>query len=46
VVESQEAELEEAAFAELVEFLRAAVLIVYEELGAARASLPAPQSGH
>jgi hypothetical protein len=46
VVESQEAEVEEEAFAELVEFLRAAVLIVYEELGAARASLPAPQSGH
>jgi len=46
VVESQEAEVEEEAFAELVEFLRAAVQIVYEELGAARASLPAPQSGH
>ena len=46
LADSQETDVEEAAFAELVEFLRAAVQIVYEELGAARASLPAPQSGH
>lgn len=45
-VGSEEAEVEEAAYAELVEFVRAAVQIVYEELGAARASVPAPQSGH
>jgi hypothetical protein len=45
-VGSESSEAEEEAYAELVEFLRAAVQIVYEELGAARASLPASQSGH
>ncbi len=45
-VGSESPEAEEEAYAELVEFLRAAVQIVYEELGAARASVPAPQSGH
>jgi Xaa-Pro aminopeptidase len=43
---SESPEVEEEAFVELVEFLRAAVQLSYEELGAARASLPAPQSGH
>jgi len=45
-VGSAEAEVEEEAYAELVEFVRAAVQITYEELGAARAAVPAPQSGH
>jgi uncharacterized protein YgfB (UPF0149 family) len=45
-VGSESGEAEEEAYAELVEFLRAAVQIVYEELAAARASLPAPRSGH
>jgi len=45
-VGSEDAEVEEEAYAELVEFVRAAVQIVYEELGVARASVPAPQSGH
>jgi uncharacterized protein YgfB (UPF0149 family) len=45
-VGSESLDEEESAYAELVEFVRAAVQIVYEELGAARASLPAPQSGH
>lgn len=45
-VGSEADDVEEEAYAELVEFLRAAVQIVYEELGAARASVPAPQSGH
>ena len=45
-VGSESSEAEEAAYAELVEFVRAAVQFVYEELGAARASLPASQSGH
>lgn len=45
-VGSEDAEVEEEAYAELVEFVRAAAQIVYEELGAARASVPAPQSGH
>jgi uncharacterized protein YgfB (UPF0149 family) len=45
-VGSEEAEVEEAAYAELVEFVRAAVQITYEELGGARAGVPAPQSGH
>jgi uncharacterized protein YgfB (UPF0149 family) len=46
VAGSDEADAEEEAFAELVEFLRAAVQIVYEELGAARAGWPVSQSGH
>jgi hypothetical protein len=45
-VGSEPGEAEEEAYAELVEFLRAAVQIVYEDLGAVRSSLPAPQSGH
>lgn len=45
-VGSEALEVEEEAYAELVEFLRAAVQIVYEELGAARASVPVSQSGH
>jgi uncharacterized protein YgfB (UPF0149 family) len=45
-VGSEDAEAEEEAYAELVEFVRAAVQIVYEELGVARAGVPAPQSGH
>jgi hypothetical protein len=45
-VGTEEPEVEEEAYAELVEFLRAAVQIVYEELGAARASVPEPQTGH
>jgi len=45
-VGSEETEVEEEAYAELVEFVRAAVQIAYEELGAARAAMPASQSGH
>lgn len=45
-VGSEATEAEEDAYAELVEFVRAAVQITYEELGALRASQPAPQSGH
>ena len=45
-VGSEEPEVEEAAYAELVEFVRAAVQVTYEELGAARASVPVSQSGH
>jgi uncharacterized protein YgfB (UPF0149 family) len=45
-VGSEDVEAEEEAYAELVEFVRAAVQIVYEELGVARAGVPAPQSGH
>lgn len=39
-------DVEESAYVELVEFLRAAVQIVYEDLGAARASVATSQSGH
>ena len=45
-VGSDDGEAEEEAYAELVEFVRAAVQIAYEELGTSRASMPAPQSGH
>jgi len=45
-VGSESPDVEEEAYVELVEFVRAAVQIVYEELGAVRASMPAPQSGH
>jgi len=45
-VGSEDAEAEEDAYAELVEFVRAAVQIVFEELGVARAGVPVPQSGH
>lgn len=43
---AEDAEVEEEAYAELVEFLRAGVQIVYEELGATRASLPSSRTGH
>ena len=45
-VGSESVEVEEEAYAELVEFVRAAVQIVFEELAASRASQPAPASGH
>jgi hypothetical protein len=45
-VGEEDTEVEEEAYAELVEFLRAAVQLVYEELGATRASQPASKSGH
>jgi uncharacterized protein YgfB (UPF0149 family) len=45
-VGSESAEVEEEAYAELVEFVRAGVQIVYEELAAARASLPTSRTGH
>jgi hypothetical protein len=45
-VGSESSEVEEEAYAELVEFLRAAVQVVYEELGAVRASVAASKSGH
>ena len=45
-VGAEEAEVEEEAYVELVEFVRAAVQVVYEELGVARAAVPVPQSGH
>ena len=45
-VGSESAEVEEEAFAELVEFVRAAVQLAYDDLAPARASVPAPQSGH
>lgn len=45
-VGEEETEVEEEAYAELVEFLRAAVQLTYEELGATRASQPAAKSGH
>jgi len=37
---------EESAYAELVEFLRAGVQLVYEDLEALRASQPVPRSAH
>lgn len=45
-VGSEETEVEEEAYAELVEFVRAAVQIAYEELGAVRAAMPASHSGN
>jgi hypothetical protein len=45
-VGSESLQAEEDAYAELVEFLRAAVQLIYEELSPVRASMPAPQSGH
>jgi uncharacterized protein YgfB (UPF0149 family) len=45
-VGSESADVEEEAYAELVEFVRAGVQIVYEELVAARASLPTSRPGH
>jgi uncharacterized protein YgfB (UPF0149 family) len=40
------AEAEESAYAELVEFLRAAVQLVYDELAGLRLGQPVSQSGH
>jgi hypothetical protein len=45
-VGSESAEVEEEAYAELVEFVRAAVQLAYEELAAVRAAVLTPQSGH
>jgi len=45
-VGSESTEVEEEAYAELVEFVRAGVQIVYEELAAVRASLPTSSTGH
>lgn len=39
-------EVEESAYAELVEFLRAAVQLVYDELAGLRQGQPVSQSGH
>lgn len=46
VVGSDEDAVEEEAYAELVEFLRAAVQLVYDELAPLRASQPAPHTDH
>lgn len=43
---SESPEVEEDAYIELVEFVRAAVQLVYDELAAQRASQPPPSSGH
>jgi len=43
---ANEAEVEEEAYAELVEYLRAGVQLVYEELDALRASQAASDSSH
>jgi uncharacterized protein len=45
-VGSASAEVEESALAELIEFLRAGVLLVYEELAELRASQPASTARH
>jgi uncharacterized protein YgfB (UPF0149 family) len=45
-VGSESRDVEEDAYVELVEFVRAGVQIVYEELSALRARQPAPRSGH
>jgi uncharacterized protein len=45
-VGSESPEVEENAYVELVEFVRAAVQLVYDELAPMRASQPAPSSGH
>jgi uncharacterized protein YgfB (UPF0149 family) len=45
-VGSESPEVEEDAYVELVEFVRAGVQIVYEELSALRARQPAPRSGN
>jgi uncharacterized protein len=46
VVGAESDEVEEDAYLELVEFLRAAVQLVYDELAALRASQPSPRSDH
>ena len=43
---SEAPEAEESAYAELVEFLRAAVKLVYDELAGLRQGQPVSQSGH
>jgi uncharacterized protein YgfB (UPF0149 family) len=45
-VGTESADVEEAAYAELVEFVRAAVQLAYDELVALRASQPYPGTGH
>jgi len=45
-VGSESPDVEEDAYVELVEFVRAAVQLVYDELAAQRASQPPPSSGH
>jgi uncharacterized protein len=45
-VGSESPDVEEAAYAELVEFVRAAVQLVYDELAALRASQPPPSTDH
>jgi len=45
-VGSESPEVEEDAYIELVEFVRAAVQLVYDDLAAQRASQPPPSSGH
>lgn len=45
-VGTESPEVEEEAYAELVEFVRAAVQLVYDELIAFRASQPSPSTGH
>jgi len=45
-VGSESPEVEEDAYIELVEFVRAAVQLVYDELAALRASQPPPSTGH
>lgn len=45
-VGSESPDVEEDAYVELVEFVRAGVQIVYEELSALRARQPASRSGH
>jgi uncharacterized protein YgfB (UPF0149 family) len=45
-VGSESPEVEESAYVELVEFVRAAVQLVYDELAALRASQPPPSTGH
>jgi uncharacterized protein YgfB (UPF0149 family) len=46
IVGAESDEVEEDAYVELVEFLRAAVQLVYDELAALRASQPSPRSDH
>jgi uncharacterized protein YgfB (UPF0149 family) len=46
VPDGEAPEAEESAYAELVEFLRAAVQLVYDELAGLRQGQPVSQSGH
>jgi uncharacterized protein YgfB (UPF0149 family) len=45
-VGSEELEVEEEAYAELVEFLRVGVQLVFDELAALRAGQPAQRADH